>query len=190
MMRWYYWPDKARSEEATCFDKIQLNELICLGNRVWVSSSMRLSCYEDVLVLFSVGCFNKKWPASQRTIYIRKLWSASGKEHISRLCTTTFSGGYHCSSKRQLSSAKSLQKLFPRFGGEIKTGGWAGRGLPSWNKVQTNMHSHFQDWEKNGSVKYFLLTGTMLQQISIFTSNLQKWKWKFNDSLWWEQCSK
>ena len=73
---------------------------------------------------------------------------------------------------------KVCKKLFPRFGGEIKTGGWAGRGLPSWNKVQTNMHSHFQDWEKNESVKYFLLTGTMLQLISIFISNLQKVKVK------------
>ena len=80
--------------------------------------------------------------------------------------------------KGSLVLPKVCKKLFPRFGGEIKTGGWAGRGLPSWNKVQTNMHSHFQDWEKNGSVKYFLLTGTMLQQISIFTSNLQKVKVK------------
>ena len=80
--------------------------------------------------------------------------------------------------KGSLVLPKVCKKLFPRFGGEIKTGGRAGRGLPSWNKVQTNMHSHFQDWEKNGSVKYFLLTGTMLQQISIFTSNLQKVKVK------------
>ena len=40
------------------------------------------------------------------------------------------------------------------------------------------MHSHFQDWEKNESVKYFLLTGTGLQLMSIFTSNLQKVKVK------------
>ena len=50
--------------------------------------------------------------------------------------------------KGSLVLPKVCKKLFPRFGGEIKTGGRAGRGLPSWNKVQTNMHSHFQDWEK------------------------------------------
>ena len=189
MMRWYYWPDKARSQEATCFDKIQLNELIRLGNRMWISSLMRLSCFEDVLVLFSVGCFNKKWPASQRTIYIRKLWSASGKEHISRFCTRTFSGGYHCSTKRQLSSAKSLQKN-------------CSQDLAARLKLAAER------------VEAFLL-GTKFKLICILTSKLgKKRKWKIfssdrnnattnkhfhfqpskseseNDSPWWEQCSK
>ena len=161
-MRWYYWPDKARSQEATCFDKIQLNKLIRLGNRVWISSLMRLSCYEDVLVLFSVGCFNKKWPASQRTIYIRKLWSASGKEHISRFCTRTFSGGYHCSTKRQLSSAKSLQKN-------------CSQDLAARLKLAAER------------VEAFLL-GTKFKLICILTSKLGKKTKVENVFFWQEKC--
>ena len=147
-MRWYYWPDKAKSQEAKCFDKIQLNELIRLGNRVWVLSLMRLSCYEDVLVLFSVGCFTKSDQPAREPYIFGNCGRPAAKNTFQGFGQELSVEDIIAPLKGSLVLPKVCKKLFPRFGGEIKTGGWAGRGLPSWNKVQTNMHSHFQDWEK------------------------------------------
>ena len=90
--------------------------------------------------------------------------------------------------KGSLVLPKVCKKLFPRFGGEIKTGGWAGRGLPSWNKVQTNMHSHFQIGKK-WKCKIFSPdrnNDTIDEHFHFQPSKSES----ENDSLWWEQCSK